>query len=1157
MEKKLFDFDTVSDQTELKELNGKIERMERQGIYDGIHLAKTARVTDEIKNLADLMKEFTDIDFGKDNKDFLGGQETVDRLKATVKSYQDSLVGKLGPRTQDERARESEDKKNLANILKGIYEYGNAMAIPEIKLEAQVKQLGSNIKPEQIEGVKDKKYFDALLDEANTLELQLKNRPSEMLESEVKKLEAKIGALRTKALNMLPVGNWFTAINDGLAAIGLEAFREDQFAAFSDEQVLAFAAAIDVAKSAVNNFNNLESLGITVPFKDKEAALQAQLETKRKVKNEKEVAEANRLANVKSKDPFGKLRELQDMGFKPPVEALRNSKTVDAWTDLQIGILKAEAAQKSFILLGADGKSFEPIARNLDGLNKQMDEFVARGKEIEQTLDSLMGKLSETGIEINDVTFSNMGAGAKRALSTIGFELESISQRLSFEHDPASQSVAALIARRTVLYKQASEYLINTLHSTGDSIVSALNSLGVSDSKQVAKILDSAASARLLAIHKSISALKLSGKDPYSESFKNNLKEIVALEKEASELRDKALDNYSSKLANVNDVFKISMDESQFAELSDGFVSSISSIALTMKTKLAEMLEGNVSMSVAKGFFKAMKGLTKIGTYITFFNELRQSTEAAFTMGAKNAFEKLKEVTGDTLDFEEYLSLPQEFRTELNKQLSDIEMFDKALEIEGLDPKYMAILEQVKDGIPISKALEEFWKEVEALGDGNLASALMTPSELFAKAGTSIATSAGSMAESIEAIERFLRGDKAPIKTNIGPTPDEPDVEGVKTYRTRSLEVHKALEKEREKVSNNVDTMMNNITYSVQKATKAVGNNDFDDRIVSLASPDQLHEAAALSSSIKEQEAIRKDAIAKGTEDALVLAKNAQIKIDEFKYELDRIPKAIADAAVAAREAGLNFGSDMKSSFGNALADLLHGKEEDDDGMFKTFFKSLATSFTDGIINTFSESVSEKLMGKDSPFGKILQELGKGVYELISKVFESITSATSGGGAKFNWLGAIFGGVKAIFGGGGGVSMGTTDPSGMVGLAGGGMIYGRGSGTSDSILAMLSNKEYVINAASTARYLPLIEAINKNKLPKFASGGLLGSSTAAILTQPKSMDGIKFSSNKNEQQVFNIAITGDISKQTKTEIYKMLPTIANGVNAHNKEQGNK
>lgn len=57
-------------------------------------------------------------------------------------------------------------------------------------------------------------------------------------------------------------------------------------------------------------------------------------------------------------------------------------------------------------------------------------------------------------------------------------------------------------------------------------------------------------------------------------------------------------------------------------------------------------------------------------------------------------------------------------------------------------------------------------------------------------------------------------------------------------------------------------------------------------------------------------------------------------------------------------------------------------------------------------------------------------------------------------------------------------------------FAGGGRISGPGGGTSDSILARLSDGEYVINAASTSKYLPLIEAINRDALPGFAQGGL-------------------------------------------------------------------
>jgi hypothetical protein len=52
----------------------------------------------------------------------------------------------------------------------------------------------------------------------------------------------------------------------------------------------------------------------------------------------------------------------------------------------------------------------------------------------------------------------------------------------------------------------------------------------------------------------------------------------------------------------------------------------------------------------------------------------------------------------------------------------------------------------------------------------------------------------------------------------------------------------------------------------------------------------------------------------------------------------------------------------------------------------------------------------------------------------------------------------------------------------------GGKVFGQGSGTSDSIPAMLSHGEYVINAKSTSKHLPLLHKINQG----FADGGMVG-----------------------------------------------------------------
>lgn len=66
---------------------------------------------------------------------------------------------------------------------------------------------------------------------------------------------------------------------------------------------------------------------------------------------------------------------------------------------------------------------------------------------------------------------------------------------------------------------------------------------------------------------------------------------------------------------------------------------------------------------------------------------------------------------------------------------------------------------------------------------------------------------------------------------------------------------------------------------------------------------------------------------------------------------------------------------------------------------------------------------------------------------------------------------------------------GLMTPRGVIRRDGGGPVHGPGTETSDSIPALLSNNEYVINAKSTRKHLSLIEAINADRL---AEGGMAG-----------------------------------------------------------------
>lgn len=123
-----------------------------------------------------------------------------------------------------------------------------------------------------------------------------------------------------------------------------------------------------------------------------------------------------------------------------------------------------------------------------------------------------------------------------------------------------------------------------------------------------------------------------------------------------------------------------------------------------------------------------------------------------------------------------------------------------------------------------------------------------------------------------------------------------------------------------------------------------------------------------------------------------------------------------------------------------------------------------------------------------------------------------------------------------------------------IGMATGGFVSGAGTGTSDSIPAMLSNGEFVVNARQTAKFAPLLQAINGNRIGKFAAGGAVGINLASVDTITP-MDNSK--KDNTSQQVFNINITGDISRQTKQEIMMLMPQIASGVNAHNFEKSRK
>ncbi|MDO3431194.1 phage tail length tape measure family protein [Rhizobium sp. CBN3] len=114
-----------------------------------------------------------------------------------------------------------------------------------------------------------------------------------------------------------------------------------------------------------------------------------------------------------------------------------------------------------------------------------------------------------------------------------------------------------------------------------------------------------------------------------------------------------------------------------------------------------------------------------------------------------------------------------------------------------------------------------------------------------------------------------------------------------------------------------------------------------------------------------------------------------------------------------------------------------------------------------------------------------LGQFGNGLGKLGNTLNTAGSAGSSGGGGGlFGWLAGIFGGVSS----GGAASSAFNTRT----YADGGHVSGPGGPTSDSIPAMLSNGEFVVNAASARRHRRLLDAINSGSIARFASGGLVG-----------------------------------------------------------------
>ncbi|MET3578205.1 hypothetical protein ABID19_001222 [Mesorhizobium robiniae] len=267
--------------------------------------------------------------------------------------------------------------------------------------------------------------------------------------------------------------------------------------------------------------------------------------------------------------------------------------------------------------------------------------------------------------------------------------------------------------------------------------------------------------------------------------------------------------------------------------------------------------------------------------------------------------------------------------------------------------------------------------------------------------------------------------------------------------------------------------------------------------------------------------------------------------IDDYGAAVDkaRIKQELLNAA---QEAGRAITPELAAAidataqaYGDASADAQRLADTQDEAKEKA--KQWADLQQD-LVGGFLHDLKDGVKPVDALFNAVNRLADVAIDNLLKKLSE--VKGASGEGGLF---GGLLGFVGNLFGFSAGGEVKADSWAGLR-LAGGGGVRGPGTSTSDSIPAMLSDGEYVVNAAATAKHRPLIEAINADRLVAFARGGGVGDDGKAArlwrAANQNAAPAINISTNVTvNAQGGDPAANADLAKQTARETKEAVRAV--------------
>jgi tape measure domain-containing protein len=1136
-----------------------------------------------LNTMAGSAKEFLELDFGKNQKDFVGTTDDLTEYNRYIGAFQ--VIEKDLTRTIDVESRSrlrlrQQELKAAATAFKDFStetakEQGQYTKLGEIfGVSADFLKFSDAFQADKVQFTE---YGRKIVDLQARLGSMAKDSP------QYKVLTDDLNKLRVEVSKKLIGGTWIDSLNESLRKFNVEEITVQLGLRLAAGTREALAQAAAAASTAVERASSSQVQGLSPEERNKRI--------------QESVDATNKLANLRAQSGVDALTASTANGVNVgsqyatlfneeiPNAVGKSIAKTNQYVKLQNDLKAKQAALKAL-----DLTSGQPNApRGLESTRAKLaGEIAAIEKRVEKlkddtifTFDSLTGSLSNVGVELNLLSFGNFAKDAQADLIRLGKTLEGIQKKIT--ELPAEQvtgeALSKLIKAQIEASRKARAIVDSATLRSSDSITEILNDVGVTTFDN----LTGAIAGTFLTAAAGLKKLKDDFKDTnfdvskpdQLEAYVDGLKRIADKTRTLTRSSEDLSIDLSKVLSITNEVLKTGLDDMSLLELGPNFAFSFGKAAIQAKRDLEDVFRtGKTAAGVpGEAFIQSFKKIQQLGPFIGFFSDVRKTLSDVVSEGAKAGFERIRTAVPDlNFDFKDFAKIDASTRRGLSLQGAQLSLLEKAAELPNLTPALAGILNSFTGDIDDT---DRVLKEFEAEFGKKLSDEFKAPIEVNN-------TALGTLTETINKLIAAFKGEPLPVK--------DPNVIEVKGERPGKGvgnvvgETYVNLDKAKNQTRNLAQSALATRT---RIAAQVPG---IDKEALNRVSGDSLELLKTYAADFQKFN----DQMANVTEDQ---KPQLQKSIDDLNDAIKQITDNVNDQGIRVKEAGKSFSDAIFSGFSSGLKDLLSGKADENKSVWVTFRDNLLNNFTNIVIGSFvdgfmapikdaigkevgaiggsifssgsksasgigglfgkSSDMPEQLSGPvdnpESPLSGVFTALKTGFESfktslseidftsIFSSLGEGLMGAVKGLGTMLSDidLGSLFSSIKGFF---------------ALGFASGGHVSGPGTGTSDSIPAMVSNGEFVVNAKSTKRFGPLLESINAGRFGKFAEGGFV---SPAMMTLPSTqmINPASALGGPTSQQVINLTITGDISRQTKGEIYKMLPSIAEGVNSHNREKG--